>query len=144
MSYRVRLTTDQSYELADKLQAIEDRKLTRRLLAISLRHYGYPVKEIARLTGVSSKTVTTWIRLFLHGGFDELLALRYPAKRDSRLAPYEAAISAFWQAHPKATLADLQQWLREQHQVTVEYSWLYRYLEAHHLRPPPSDRDAEG
>lgn len=128
MSYKVSLTTAESYILADKLQEIQNKKLSRRLLAISLRHYGYQVKEISTLIGVSEKTITQWIKLFLDGGFDALLALNYPKRRDSRLAPYEPHIRQFRKEHPKAKLEDLQQWLAETHGVEVEYSWLYRYV----------------
>lgn len=129
MSYKVSLTTAQSYELADLLQEIQSKKLSRRLLAISLRHYGYKVKDISKIIGVSEKTITQWIKLFLAGGFEALLALHYPKRRDSRLAPYEEAIRTFRADHPQAKLEALQLWLKEVHQVEVEYSWLYRYIE---------------
>ena len=133
MSYKVRLTTEQSYQLADKMHEVASKKLSRRLLAISLRHYGYPIQEIALLTGVSEKTVTNWIKAFLAGGFDQLLALHYPKRKGSKLSPYEESIRQYQQDHPEARLEDLQRWLAETHGLEVEYSWLYRYLERHGL-----------
>jgi transposase len=133
MSYKIRLTTEESYQLADKMNEVGSKKLSRRLLAISLRHYGYPIKEIALLTGVSEKTVTAWIKAFLAGGFDQLLQLHYPTRKPSKLAPYEAAIRQYRAQHPAARLEDLQAWLKDAHGVEVEYSWLYRYLERHGL-----------
>ena len=44
MSYKIRLSTEEAYILADKMQEIQNKKLSRRLLAISLRHYGYKVR----------------------------------------------------------------------------------------------------
>lgn len=133
MSYKIRLTTEESYQLADKMNEVGSKKLSRRLLAISLRHYGYPIKEIALLTGVSEKTVTAWIKDFLAGGFDRLLQLHYPKRKQSKLAPFEAAIRQYRAQHPEARLEDLQAWLKVVHGVEVEYSWLYRYLERHEL-----------
>ncbi|GAB4403088.1 MAG: hypothetical protein OHK0039_01790 [Bacteroidia bacterium] len=141
MSYKVSLSTEETYILADKMQEIKNRKLSRRLLAVSLRHFGYSMREISLLVGVSEKTVTTWIKQFLQGGFDQLLGLRYPEHRGSRLEPHKQAITDYWQAHPHARLADLQQWLAEIHGVHVELSWLSRYLDLHSLRPA-GDADA--
>jgi transposase len=133
MSYKIRLSTEETYILADKMQEIQNKKLSRRLLAISLRHFGYRIKEISLIVGTSEKTVTTWIKLFLEGGFDKLLKLNYQTDKESRLRPYKEAIRQYRLENPKARLLDLQQWLKEKHQVEVEFSWLYRYLQLHGL-----------
>jgi transposase len=141
MSYKIRLSTEQSYQLADQMNQVSSKKLSRRLLAISLRHYGYPIHDIALLTGVSEKTVTAWIKAFLAGGFEQLLHLQYPKRRDSKLAPHEEAIRAYQAQHPQARIEDLQQWLATEHGLQVEYSWLYRYLERHDLWKNQSDAE---
>lgn len=133
MSYKIHLSTEQTYLLAEKMQQAGSKKLSRRLLAISLRHFGYKIKDISLLTGVSEKTVTAWIRLFLDGGFDALLEKHYTPNRNSRLLPYQEEIRRYRKIHPHAKLEDLQQWLKEKFQVEVEYSWLYRYVENHRL-----------
>ncbi|MDX2247919.1 MAG: hypothetical protein SF052_14130 [Bacteroidia bacterium] len=133
MSYKIRLSTEQTYILSEKMQQAASKKQSRRLFAISLRHFGYKIKDISLLTGASEKTVTTWIRLFLAGGFDALLEMNYARDRDSRLRPYKEDIRQFRQTHPKATIEDLQQWLKESFNLKIEYSWLYRYVENHGL-----------
>ncbi len=135
MSYKIQLSTEETYVLADKMQEVKSKKLSRRLLAISLRHFGYQIKEISLIVGTSEKTVTNWIKLFLEGGFDELLRLKYQRDKGSKLAPYKTAIEQFFAKDPQAKLADLQAWLESEHQVKVEYSWLYRYLELHKIGP---------
>ncbi len=142
MSYRIKLSTEESYFLADKMQTVANKKLSRRLLAISLRHYGYSVRQVALLTGVSTKTVSGWLKLFVEEGFDGLLSLNYPKERNSRLQPYQSQIQEFWEEHPEATLQQLQAWLKNEHQLEVEYSWLYRYLDLHQLLPD-SNRNLE-
>ena len=133
MSYKIRLSTEEAYILADKMQEIQNKKLSRRLLAISLRHYGYKVKEIALLVGASEKTVTGWFKLFLEGGFDRLLSLKYASDRNSKLRPYQEAIRTFRRNNPQAELQELHKWLQAEHHLTVEFSWLYRYVELHNL-----------
>ena len=115
------------------MQELGEHRDSKRLLAISLRHFGYKVKDIALLTGRSEKTVTNWIKLFLEGGFEQLLAHHYPKDRGSRLSPYKAAIRQYRRNHPRHKLEDLQQWLKEEHGVEVEYSWLFRYIGLHNL-----------
>lgn len=136
MAYKIRLSTEETYLLADYMQAATQKRQSRRLLAISLRHYGYAVGDIAKLTGVSEKTVTNWFKRYLEGGLDALLQFHYPKDRHSRLSPLTPAITAFWQTYPAAQVKDLQAWLIKAHQVEVEHSWLYRYLELHDLLPP--------
>jgi transposase len=131
---KIVLSTDEAYLLAEKLKETQSRKLSRRLLALSLRHYGYPIGHIARLTGVSARTVSGWLDQYLKGGFEALLALSYPEQRNSRLAGQQGAIRAFFQARPQASIQDLQAWLREEAGVEVEYSWLCRYLARRGLR----------
>ena len=133
MSYKVNLTTEETYILSDKMKEITDKKRSRRLLAISLRHFGYKIKDISLITGVSEKTVTSWIKMFLDGGFDALIKLDYKPRFNSKLAPYQEAIRQYRNENPDALLADLQLWLKETHDVEVEYSWLYRYIERHQL-----------
>ena len=133
MSYKVNLTTEETYILSDKMKETTNKKQSRRLLAISLRHFGYKIKDISLITGVSNKTVTTWIKMFLEGGFEGLLQLDYKPRFNSKLAPYQEEIRHYRQENPDALLADLQDWLKEKHGVEVEYSWLYRYIERHQL-----------
>ena len=133
MSYLVKLTTEETYILADKMQEITNKKLSKRLLAVSLRHFGYKVKAIALIAGVSEKTITTWIKLFLEGGFDLLLNQNYSRDRDSKLTPFKDNIRQYRIENPNNLLQDLQKWLKETHQVEVELSWLFRYIENHKL-----------
>lgn len=105
-----------------------DKKVSRRLLAISLRHFGYPVEEIGRITGVSSRSVTNWLRRFQDQGLEGLMRLDYPTDRGSRLEAHQEAIQAYVIQHPKAKIAEIQQWLSDERGVTVEFSWLYRYV----------------
>ncbi|MCB0837965.1 MAG: hypothetical protein KDD63_13700 [Bacteroidetes bacterium] len=133
MSYHVRLSTEETYILADKMQEITSKKLSRRLLAVSLRHFGYKMKDIALIAGVSEKTVTTWIKMFIEGGFDLLLTQNYSKDRNSKLTQYKDAIRGYREENPDAKLIDLQNWLLESYGVEVEQSWLFRYMENHNL-----------
>jgi len=128
MKSRIRLTLSQKYELADRLRLAENKKVSKRLLAISLRHYGYKIADIAKIQDVSERTVRSWIRLFQEGGFDKLTQLRYDGDRHSRLQPYLGHIRRWKHAHPQGSLLELQQYLKEEHGLEVEYSWLYRWL----------------
>lgn len=129
MSHKIHLSLEETYLLADRMAQTKNKKLSRRLLAISLRHFGYKIKDIAPITGVSERTVTNWMKCYLEGGLDALLEQHYPTDRGSVLQPHQDAIRQYWVDHPDARLADLQAWLETEKQVTVEYSWLYRYLE---------------
>ncbi|MEM7370481.1 MAG: helix-turn-helix domain-containing protein [Bacteroidota bacterium] len=133
MSRKVSLTTEETYLLADYMQDIGNQKMSRRLLAISLRHFGYKIKDIALIIGVSEKSISNWIKLFLSGGFEALLEKHYPKHRNSKLEPYIGEIRQYRQENPEAKLTDLQAWLQETYDLEVEYSWLYRYLDRHEL-----------
>ncbi len=138
MSIKIRLSLEETYLLADHMQQTKNKKLSRRLLAVSLRHFGYQIQEISPIVGVHERTVTKWLKLFVSGGFDALLEMNYQDERGSRLQAHQEAIRAFWVAHPDAKLQDLQAWLASEHGVKIEYSWLYRYLEKRGLLHPDS------
>lgn len=133
MSHKIHLTLAETYLLADRMAQTKNKKLNRRLLAVSLRHFGYKIRDIAAVTGVSERTVTKWMKLFLESGIDGLLEQHYPAERGSVLQPHRESIRQYWQDHPDSRLEDLQAWLASEKQVAVEYSWLYRYLERNGL-----------
>ncbi|MDP5172795.1 MAG: helix-turn-helix domain-containing protein [Bacteroidia bacterium] len=133
MSHKVRLSLEEAYLLADRMKQVSSKKLSRRLLTISLRHFGYKIKDISAVVGVSERTITKWIKLYLEEGLDGLLEQHYPENRGSKLFPHQQAIRQFWVEHPNATLQQLQTWLATARQVEVEYSWLYRYLERNDL-----------
>lgn len=133
MSYKVNLSTEESYILADKMKEVKNKKLSRRLLAISLRHFGYKIRDISLIVGVSEKTITNWIKMFLEGGFDQLLGLHYPKSRNSKLEPYQDSIKKYKEKYPDAKLEDIQRWLKTEHEIEVDYSWLFRYIELHKL-----------
>lgn len=133
MKTRIRLTLSQKYELADRLKATNSKKLTKRLLSISLRHYGYKISDIAKIQGVSERTVSSWVQMFLKGGFDQLLSLNYESTKPSRLDPYIDDIKNWRQQNPDKTLEELQQYLKDSFQMEVEYSWLYRFVKKREL-----------
>ncbi len=130
MSQHVSLSTEETYVLADLMNEISDKRLNRRLLCISLRHFGYKVAEISILLGVSERTISGWIKLFLAGGFDKLLELRYAGTRDSRLNEVRGKLSTYLAANPKANVRDIQFWLAQEG-VEISHSWLYRWLKLH-------------
>ena len=133
MSRRVSLSTEETYELAERMESMGNSKLTRRLLAISLRHFGYKILTISAILKVSERSVSTWIRTFNEGGFDALLETHYQQNRDSKLRPYQEDIRAYRLEHPEARLEDIQAWLAQEKGVEVEASWLFRYIQLHQL-----------
>lgn len=143
MSHKIHLSLEETYQLADRMEQTRNRKLSRRLLAISLRHFGYKVKDIAAITGVSDRTVTKWFKLYLEGGLDALLEQHYKKERGSVLQPHKEAIIEYFELNPTAKLEELQHWLNAEKGVEVEYSWLYRYLERKGIRTGRRGRTAE-
>lgn len=130
MSNQVSLSTEETYILADLMKEISDKRLNRRLLCVSLRHYGYRIREISLILGVSERTISGWISRFLAGGFDELLTRQYVRVRESKLNAHRPAIAAYLRAHPQASVRELQEWLAARG-VGVNHSWLYRWLDLH-------------
>ena len=130
MSQKVSLSTEETYILADLMKSITDKRLNRRLLCISLRHYGYRIREISIILGVSERAISGWISRFLAGGFDALLATNYHRVRNSMLNAHRSEIIAYLAAHPEANVRDVQQWLADRGQV-IDHSWLYRWLHLH-------------
>jgi transposase len=131
MSYHITLNVEAQRKLGRLLRTVSHDRSYRRLLCISLRANGYPFKDICAILQISHKSATEWVKQYLAGGFEGLLKDHYPQRRPSRLDPYRDALRAYLQAHPQASVREVQAFLLTEHQLTVEASWLNRYLARH-------------
>ena len=128
MTQKIFLTEEQKKELKQRLKNEPNVKIWRRLKCIDLKINGYKHKEISLFLDVTVDTITDWIFLYSEGGFDELCKLNYDGRRVSVLEKYKNQIEEKIEIDIVPTVNALQYWLKEEHQVEIEHSWLYRWL----------------
>src|SRR3954452_12315004 len=82
----IRLTPQQRKDISERRRHAPDRRIYQRLSAVLWSDDGRTREEIAQLTGVSTRQVGQWFRIFRNKGLDELCTLHYQGD-PSRLGP---------------------------------------------------------
>jgi transposase len=76
----------------------------RRMEVLWLKSQGLPHKQIAKLAGVCDNALTKYLRLYHHGGLDEIRKVNfYPPK--SELEKYSDSIEKYFRENPVASIA---------------------------------------
>src|SRR3982751_709492 len=73
----IQLTPKQRKDISERRRSAQDRRIYQRLSAILWSDDGRTREEIARLSGVSTRQVGQWLRIFRNKGLDELCTLHY-------------------------------------------------------------------
>jgi transposase len=82
----IQLTPRQRKDISDRRRQAQDRRVYQRLSAILWSDDGRTREEIAQLTGVSTRQVGQWLRIFRNKGLEELGTLHYQGD-PGRLGP---------------------------------------------------------
>src|SRR3954447_14616312 len=86
----IRLTPQQRNDLSDGRRHAQDRRIYQRLSAVLWSDAGRSREEIAELSGVSTRQVGQWLRIFRNRGLEELCTLHYRGD-PGRLSPAQVA-----------------------------------------------------
>lgn len=101
-------------------------RVYRRLQAIEMAATGSAYQSIAATVGVGADTVTDWIQLYAKSGLTALRTLHFTGKRKSPFDKYATRIKQDVKNHTIATLAELQDWIKDKYSLDMEQSWLFR------------------
>src|SRR4051812_31928400 len=82
----IQLTPQQRQDISERRRQAQDRRIFQRLSAVLWSDDGRSREEIAQLTGVSTRQVGQWFRIFRNKGLDELCTLHYQGD-PGRLGP---------------------------------------------------------
>ena len=127
MAIRIKLSAKEEKALLERKKNERDGKILRRLLCIEMKNKGYQNQEIADLCDVCIDTITDWLTLYEKHGLKRLCELQYEGRRSSKLDPYLEEIREHIRKEHPARLIDLQTYLNQQWNLTVEESWLWRW-----------------
>ena len=84
----------------------------RKMEALWLKSQGLAHHEIARLAGVSGKTLRSYLQEYVEGGVTRLKEVRF-RQPQSELVVHQEAIVAYLQAHPPASINEAIDAIRE-------------------------------
>jgi transposase len=118
----IRLTEQQRREISERRRQAQDRRIYHRLSAVLWSDAGRTREEIAELSGVSTRQVGDWLRIFRNKGLDELCTLHYRGD-PGRLRP--AQVERLKQEIAKGAFHNADQvraWLQEQFGVAYSAS----------------------
>jgi transposase len=77
-------------------------RVQRKMEALWLKSQGLQHKEISRLTGISSTTLTSYLRAYQRGGLEALKEVRFYRPK-SELQAHRGMLEAYFREHPPAT-----------------------------------------
>lgn len=122
-------------EIKKRKQKEQSAKIFRRLLAIEMRNSGIKCKDVASIIGVCADTISDWTNIFLAGGIKTLCSFDYEGRRPSVLEPYVKDMKAKVEDESISTILQMKTWLKEEHKVDVEESWLFRFCKKNSVFP---------
>src|SRR3954453_1843338 len=73
----IQLTPRQRDDISERRRNVQDRRVYQRLSAVLWSDAGRTREEIAELSGVSTRQVGQWLRIFRNKGLDALCTLHY-------------------------------------------------------------------
>jgi len=77
----------------------------RRMEVLWLKSQGLPHKQIAKLAGVCDNALTKYLRLYRHGGLDEVRNVNFYRPK-SKLAQYSELIEHHFRENPVSSIAE--------------------------------------
>ena len=77
----------------------------RRMEVLWLKSQGLPHKQIAKLSGVCANALTKYLRLYRHGGLDEIRKVNF-FRPQSELEKHSDSIEQYFRENPVASIAE--------------------------------------
>lgn len=128
MSYKVDLTVDEELVLKKLVKENQNKKnVLKRAYCILLKNEGQKNVNITQLLGIHEDTIADWTKIYLKKGLQGLLRFGYSERRKSQLHPYKTKIKRMASAKSVKTIEQLQQKVKVNIGIEIEYSWFYRY-----------------
>lgn len=128
--YYVTLTTEQLAQLNRLCHDKNTKPKTRtRLEMVRLSHAGWTIPRIARHFDITESRARHWIKAFLTDGFEALVSKQSPGP-PVKLTPaiLDALKQTLQQTDRTWTAAQIQEWLLEHHNLSVNRTWLSETL----------------
>jgi len=124
--YTIKLSHRELMALNKRRKMEKNKTIADRLHCLYLAHTGKGHKEIQDILAINKNSVTNWIKLYRSQGLDGLCRAENYDRRSSRIDVYLDQIKQDVADHPIASLAELQDWIKQRYAVEIEQSWLWR------------------
>jgi transposase len=129
MRNAIPVISEDAATLKQRLQHEHDGRKRPRLQMLYLLASGqaHTRREVAQLLGVHRHTIGHWLARYATGGLETLLDLYVPAGQPLSLPPHVLAALEQALQRPAGFASDeaLRQWIKQTHQLEVNYHTLY-------------------
>lgn len=124
----IQLSETEKKELETLKRTEKNNKIYRRYMYLEMSNRGMTNLEISSILGVCNDTLTDWRVLFTKGGLEGISRLNYENQgKKSKLLPIKKDILKKIKNRNISTLKELQFYIKEEHSIEVEQSWLSRF-----------------
>lgn len=110
-----------------------DPRVQRKIEVLWLLSQGLNRTEVARLAGVSTKTVRRYLKRYKHGGLEALTKSQYRG-RESELNEHAETLKEYFEKNPPATVKQAQAAIEKLTGIRREYSQVRDFLKRLGLR----------
>ena len=124
--YKIKLSQSELAELNQRKKRETNVKMHHRLQTVYLAHKGRDNKEIVDILAVNKNSVTKWIEIYSKKGIDKLCEPINYDRRSSKIDDYIDKIKQDIRNNAISTLAELQDWIKNNYALEMEQSWLFR------------------
>jgi transposase len=108
-------------------------RVQRKMEALWLKSQKLPHKEIARLTGISINTVTSYVRAYKQGGLEKLKYVSF-YKPQSQLCTHTSTLESYFLTHPPATIKEAVNSITELTGIKRSETQVRKFLKARGLK----------
>lgn len=102
---RISFTPEEITELAYQRFHHPHPRVQRKMQAVWFKSQGLSHKEIARLTGVTVNTITTYLLEYKEGGIEKLKTINFRIP-ESELKQYQTTIEEYFRQHPPMSVKE--------------------------------------
>jgi transposase len=122
------LSRKQRDDLERRYKQTAERRISERIQAILLLDAGHNREQVARILHLNPKTITRWLRIFVHHGIDTLCTL-HSGGNDANLTPPEQAELIIWLDAGVRSTKEAIAWVETTFQVSYTESGMRKLLQ---------------
>ena len=125
---KVELTEEQLNQLNELIHKTRDAKIRQRLMSIKYLNEGIRKTAVAKLLGVSLKTIYVWLVIYEDRGLDELIKLHYENRRFSCLDGAKEQLAEYMSTNVIHNIWSVVDYVNNTLGIKVGYHGVYRYI----------------
>lgn len=125
---KISLNEEELKELNNMEKQINNQKLLKKIQCIKLKNKNWKHDEIASFLGVSSVTISSWIKIFIEQGISKLLEWNYKGKVSILTLEQQEILKQKNKEKPFSTAKEVKKFIKEEFNIDFHLHWIQKLL----------------